>query len=65
MSKLSVFLIILLLLFTIAHLVISIDYNHLFTVGNKGGATGVMVGILGIISVLLAQKTEKKGQSNI
>ncbi len=60
MSKYSIFLIVLLLLFTIAHLIISIDYNHLFTVGNKGGATGVMVGILGIVSVILSQKSEKK-----
>jgi hypothetical protein len=60
MSKFSVFFLSLLIILTIAHLFYSIDYNHLFTVGNKGGATGVMVGIIGIISVFLANKFDKK-----
>ena len=59
MSKFSLTFFIIFIILIIAHLILSIDYNHLFTVGNKGGATGVMVSILGIVSIFLARKAEQ------
>ena len=65
MSKFSVFFLFFFSLLIVAHLFYSIDYNQLFTVGNKGGATGIIVSLLGIVSVFLAQRSERKEQGNI
>ena len=64
MSKFSVVFLIILVILTVAHLFYSIDYNHFFSLGNKGGATGILVGIMGMVSVMLALKAERREKHN-
>jgi hypothetical protein len=59
MSKFAPIFLIIFVILIFAHLFYSIDYNHLFTVGNKGGATGILISILGIIATILAYKAER------
>jgi hypothetical protein len=59
MNRFSLILTVLLLALIILHLVYSIDYGELYTTDNKGGATGVMISILGLIAIWLSNRSEK------
>ena len=59
MNRFSIILTLLLLALIILHLVYSIDYGELYTTDNKGGATGVMISILGLIAIWLSNRSEK------
>ncbi len=56
MNRFSLVVSLILIVLIVLHLVYSIDYGQLFTVENKGGATGVMVSILGLIALLLSNR---------
>ena len=59
MNRFSLVLTVILLVLIILHLVFTIDYDHLYTTDNKGGATGVMISILGLIAIWLSNRSEK------
>jgi hypothetical protein len=46
------------------HLVYRIDFSDLFHPDNKGGATGVMICLLGLFSLWLAHRAES-GQQDV
>jgi len=64
MNRFKLILSLILVALIAAHLVWSIDYSELYTVENKGGATGVMICLLGLISLWLSHR-EKSGQQDI
>lgn len=53
MNKVSIFLAVMLIALIILHLIYSIDYENLLSSHNKGGATGIMVCILGLAALWL------------
>ena len=56
MSRSNIFLYSLLMAIIILHLVFKLDYSELLTPENKGPATGIMISVLGIISLVLSQR---------
>jgi len=58
MNRFNLTLSLILVALIVVHLTWSIDYNELFTVDNKGGATGVMICVLGLISLWLSTRHE-------
>lgn len=62
MNRFSLLLSIVLIAMVILHLGYSIDYGELFTTENKGGATGVMVSLLGLIALLLSNRANAGGR---
>lgn len=64
MNRFSLLLSIVFIALIILHLVYSIDYGELFTTENKGGATGVMVSLLGLIALLLSNRANA-GETDI
>jgi hypothetical protein len=64
MNRFSLILTVLLLALIILHLVYTIDYGELYTTDNKGGATGVMISILGLIAIWLSNRSEK-GETDV
>ncbi len=64
MNRFSLVLTVILIILILLHLSYSIDYGELFTTENKGGATGVMVSILGLIALLLSHRS-KSGETDI
>ena len=59
MNRFSLVFSLIFIVLILLHLVYSIDYGELFTTENKGGATGVMISILGLISIWLANRSGK------
>ena len=64
MNRFSLILSFILVVLIVVHLAWSIDYSELYTVENKGGATGVMICLLGLFSLWLSQR-EKSGEQDI
>ncbi|MFW6104001.1 MAG: hypothetical protein ACOC59_02925 [Bacteroidota bacterium] len=48
----------------ILHLVFTLDYGNLYTTENKAGATGIIVGILGLIALWLSNRAYK-GETDV
>ncbi|MBS3808514.1 MAG: hypothetical protein KGY60_13500 [Bacteroidales bacterium] len=64
MNRFNLILTLILVILIVLHLAWSIDYSVLYTVGNKGGATGAMICILGLISLWLSHR-EESGERDI
>jgi len=64
MNRFNLILSLILVALIIFHLTWSIDYSELYTVENKGGATGVMICLLGLFSLWLSQR-ERSGEKDI
>jgi hypothetical protein len=46
----------------VLHLLLSIDYENLYTVANKGGATGIMICLIGLIALWLSTRYQSGEQ---
>ena len=57
MNRFNLILTAILIALIILHLVYTIDYDHLYTTDNKGGATGVMISVLGLIALWLSNRS--------
>jgi hypothetical protein len=64
MNRFSLILSGILVVLIILHLVYTIDYTSLYTPENKGGTTGVMICILGLVSLWLSNRIEA-GQRDV
>lgn len=56
MNSLNILLYLVFAALIVLHLSYSIDYSDLYTTANKGGATGVLVSVLGILSLWLSSR---------
>lgn len=56
MNRFNLIIGLMLVALILLHLMYSIDYNELYTTENKGGATGVMICLLGLISLWLSSR---------
>jgi len=59
MKRLDLFLSLTLAILVVLNLVYRIDFADLFHPANKGGATGVMICVLGLFSLWLSHRAEE------
>lgn len=64
MKKFNLIFSFILVVLLVLHLSWSINYSELYTVENKAGATGVMICLLGLISLWLSHR-EESGEQDI
>lgn len=64
MNRFEVVLSLILAILIVFHLVYRIDFSDLFDPANKGGATGVMICLLGLLSLWLSHHAES-GQQDV